>query len=195
MGRWKDMKEPMSLEEYAGEVPRPTPPPARPSDSWVQLPQNPEAGEPGSGYYVYGTDDTGRDGTGANGQWGDPRTMQVITAVAGHLANGKDETPFGVGNISLQGGGYFKGHNTHRDGLGIDVRPARLRGEEGPVSYRDSKYDRAATQRLVDAFRATGAVDTIYFNDPDIRGVTPDKPGGKTHDNHLHIKVRPKGTP
>lgn len=191
MGKtWKEMTEPVSLEEYAGETIRPIPRPDPPQISWVQLPQKPEAGESDSGYYVYGTDHTGRRGTGANGQWGEPKTMQVITSVAGHLANGKHETPFGVGNISLQGGGYFKGHNTHQDGLGIDVRPARIDKEKEGVSYHHADYDRAATQRLVDAFRATGAVDTIYFNDPEIQGVTPDKPGGKTHDNHLHVKVR-----
>jgi hypothetical protein len=153
---WKEMNEPMSLEEYAGEVPRPTPRPTPPANSWVQLPQHPEAGESGSGYYIYGTDETGRPGTAGNGQWGDPRAMQVITSVAGHLANGEKETPFGVGNISLQGGGLFKGHTEHQDGLGIDVRPPRLRGEQTGVNYRDPNYDRAATQRLVDAFRATG---------------------------------------
>lgn len=192
MGKtWKEMTEPVSLEEHSGEAIRPIQRPDPQQSSWVQLPQNPEAGESGSGYYVYGTDHTGRRGTSANGQWGEPKTMQVITSVAGHLANGKHETPFGVGNISLQGGGYFKGHNTHQDGLGIDVRPARTDKEELGVSYQHSKYDRAATQRLVDAFRATGAVDTIYFNGTGLLGVTPDRPGVKVHDNHLHIKIKP----
>lgn len=98
---------------------------------------------------------------------------------------GKEFTPFGVGNISLPGGGYFKGHSEHRDGLDIDVRPARTDGAQAPVTYKDPHYDRAATQRLIDAFRATGQVGAIYFNDPEVRGVQP----SKDHDNHFHVKL------
>ena len=168
-----------------------TPRPAPSANSRVQLPQNPEAGEAGSGYYVYGTDDAGRDGTGANGQWGDPRAMQVITSAASRLANGQYETPFGVGNISLQGGGPFKGHKGHKDGLSIDVRPPRLDKERDKVTYLDPQYDKAGTQRLVDALWASEGVERIYFNGPGLLGVTPDRPGVKIHDNHLHIKIKP----
>lgn len=205
MGRWNEMKEPESLENYAARLAQqderqpmglsagggplsvvPSP------DSWVHLPQNPEAGESGSGYGVYGTDLSGRSGTHANAQWGEPRAMQVIGAVAGRLANGQQETPFEVGNISLEGGKSFKGeygHSGHMDGLGIDVRPARLQGAEpGPLTYRSPGYDREATQRLIQAFQATGQVDKIYFNDPDIgiKGVTP----APRHDNHLHVQLK-----
>lgn len=222
MGRWSDMKEPELLEDYAARlaqgkeyrpmavsgggqslrvaqpmaanVPRPTPRPSRRPDFWVPLTQ-PESVEYGVGYYTYGTDETYRSGTKANGQYGDPRTMQVITSVAGQLANGPERTPFGVGNINLEGGGFFKGHAGHRDGLSIDVRPVRTDKKEEPVDFRHSKYDRAATQRLVDAILASGEVEMVYFNDPGIKGVTPDKAGDRTHDNHLHIKVRRKGAP
>jgi|GEM_PF-970239 len=154
---------------------------------WAQLPQpgTLEAGEHGSGYYTYGTDQTGKSGTGPNGQWGDPRTAETIAAVADRLAMGKEFTPFGVGNISLAGGGRFKGHKEHRDGLDIDVRPARTDGAQAPVTYKDPCYDRAATQRLIDAFRATGQAGAIYFNDPEVHGVQP----SEGHDNHFHVKL------
>ena len=212
MGRWKDMKEPELLEDYAARLMqekedqpmglsagggplRIAQPVAVDRQPFTQLPQKPEAGESGSGYYTYGTDETKRPGTKANGQYGDPRTMQVITSVAGQLANGPEETPFGVGNISLQDGRPFPPHGGHRDGFGIDVRPARLDKEEYPVDFRHPQYDPEGTQRLVDAFRAAG-VKTIYFNGPGIKGVTPDKPGVRTHDNHLHAEVEPwRGTP
>lgn len=209
MGRWLDMKEPESLEDYAArlaeapllglsagggplKIAQST---AARRGPFTQLPQKPEAGESGSGYYTYGTDDTERQGTGANGQWGDPRAMQVITSVAGQLANGPKETPFGVGNISLEGGGRFKGHAGHREGLGIDIRPPRLDKKETQVDFRHLQYYQAGTQRLVDALHAAG-VKTIYFNGPGIKGVTPDRPGVKTHDNHLHAEVEPwRGVP
>jgi murein endopeptidase len=112
--------------------------------------------------------------------------MEVIGAVADRLATGDAYTPFGVGNISLPAGGPFKGHDGHKDGLGIDVRPARVDGAQQPVTYRDKQYDRAATQRMVDAFRASGQVDKIYFNDPMIRGVQP----WRGHDNHFHVQIK-----
>jgi hypothetical protein len=167
-----------------------TPPASGGKDGWVQLPQpgDLEAGEGGSGYYTYGTDKSGKLGTGPNAQWGTPKTMQVIGAVADKLASGDRYTPFGVGNISLQGGADFSGpygHAGHRDGQGIDVRPARTDGKQESVTYKDATYDQAATQRLVDAFRSTGQVGTIYFNDPGIRGVTP----WPKHDGHLHVQL------
>ena len=183
------------VEGFAGidanAVPRPTPRPSRRADSWVQLTQ-PETVEYGSGYSVYGTDLSGRQGTHANAQYGEQRTMQVISDVAGHLAKGQEETPFEVGNISLEGGKSFagpNGHKGHMDGLGIDVRPARRQGAKpGPLTCHSPSYDREATRRLIRAFQATGRVNKIYFNDPDIgiEGVVP----WPDHDNHLHIQLR-----
>jgi hypothetical protein len=159
-------------------------------DGWAQLPRpkDVESGEAGSGYYTYGTDKRGKPGTAANAQWGAPKAMEVIGAAANKLATADQYTPFGVGNISLQNGADFSpDHKGHRDGLGIDVRPARTDGAQAPVTHKDSSYDRAATQRLVDAFRATGQISKIYFNDPQIRGVMP----LSGHDDHLHIQLNP----
>jgi hypothetical protein len=95
-----------------------------------------------------------------------------------------------IKTFCLQGGADFSGkygHHDHNDGLSIDVRPARTDGAQAPVSYQDPQYDRDATQRLVDAFRSTGQVSKIYFNDPQISGVQP----LAGHDNHLHVKLTP----
>ena len=73
--------------------------------------------------------------------------------------------------------------------LTIDVRPSRRQGSEpGPLTHRSPDYDREATCRLIGAFQATGQVDKIYFNDPDIgiKGVTP----WPDHDNHLHFQLK-----
>ena len=179
-------------QDIAGKSRAPSPDQHAVTENWSQLPRptDLESGESGSGYYTYGTDKSGKSGTTANAQWGTPRAMQVIGAVADTLSTGDQYTPFGVGNISLQGGADFSGrngHKGHRDGLGIDVRPARSDGVPSRVTYKDPAYDRAATQRLVDAFRATGQVKNIYFNDPQIRGVLP----SSQHDDHLHIQLGP----
>jgi penicillin-insensitive murein endopeptidase len=194
---WKDMQKPVSLEEHSGELPGPIPRPSRPADDWVQLPQGPEAGESGSGYYTYGKMPPGMSGTKADYQWGEPRTMQVIQSVAGHLANGPQFTPFGVGNISLAGG--RKGdHDTHMDGLGIDVRPARKDGMTGPlatVDYRHADYDCAATRRLLEGFIATGRVKSILFNDPELYNDPVLKKYIRRydgHNDHFHVQLLPE---
>jgi penicillin-insensitive murein endopeptidase len=194
MGPWKSMKEPMSLEEYVGEVPRPIPRPVSP-DEWVQLPQRSawDIGEPGAGYYSYGTVPAGQPGTTADAQWGEPKTIGVIQSVADQMAMGKKFTPFGVGNISLKGGQSFRrDHKEHDVGNRVDVRPVRRDGAPLPTTYLSPDYDRAATQGLIGAFLATGQVDKLYFNDPDIgiEGVTPDPDGVKTHDNHFHVQMK-----
>jgi hypothetical protein len=65
---WKEMTKPVSLEEHSGETPRPATP--QPDDSWYQLPQDPEKGETGSGYFTYGKMPDGMAGTKAGFQWG-----------------------------------------------------------------------------------------------------------------------------
>jgi hypothetical protein len=109
---------------------------------WIQLPQPDavEKGQHGSGYYVYGTGKGDKPGTRPSGQWGEPRTMETIAAVADKLSTGKQFTPFGVGNISLADGGKFDPHKTHVNGLGIDVRPARLDGAQQGSSYKSNTY-------------------------------------------------------
>jgi murein endopeptidase len=146
--------------------------PASNQCGFVQLPQNPAGG----GYYTYGTPARGA------GQYGLPDTIDLIRKVATR----QTDQPFGVGNISLADGGRFKPHKTHRDGAGIDIRPMRADAAQVPTDWRRPGYDRAAMQRLIDAFQATGMVRNIWFNDPAIKGVRP----LKGHDNHFHVDVR-----
>jgi hypothetical protein len=192
---WKEMTQPVSLEEYAGEIPRPVPRPAQPADSWVQLRQQSGAniGEPGVGYYTYGTMPKGQAGGTADAQWGEGRAMDVIQSVADKLVMGSQFTPFGVGNISLVGGKKFPPHGTHRDGLGIDVRPARVDQAPSPTNYRSPDYDRAATRRLIEGFRDTGQAKAILFNDPELYD-DPELKGfvkpWKGHDNHFHVQLK-----
>lgn len=147
------------------------------SDDYVQLPQNVE----NSGYYNYGTPPNGA------GQFGKPETVEFAEALgAAWAATGA--APIGVGNMSLRGGGNFRGHSKngpHSTGLGIDVRPVRKDGAQvGNTTWQSPSYDRVATQALVDIAKDLGAA-VIYFNDPQIKGVQ--KWDG--HDNHLHITV------
>jgi murein endopeptidase len=135
----------------------------------------------------------GQPGGTADAQWGERRTMDVIQSVANKLVMGNQFTPFGVGNISLAGGGPFKGHDSHKDGLGIDVRPARTDQAPAPTDYRNPDHDRAATRRVIEAFQATGQAKTILFNDPELYN-DPKLKGfvmpWKDHDNHFHVQLK-----
>jgi murein endopeptidase len=151
-------------------------PDASPQDTrgFFFLPQSYEGG----GYYVYGT-----PGKGA-GQYAHPRMHTFLTMLASRWA-AIDTRKFGVGNISLAGGGRFEPHKTHRDGLGVDIRPIRKDGKHIGVSYKSPDYDRAATAKLMALILKTSMARKIYFNDLRIPHVYP----AKTHDNHFHIDI------
>lgn len=138
----------------------------------------------------------GNPGGGVN-QYGVPAAPYVVAEVASRWT-GEGRTPFSVGDLSNAQVTPYKGHSENGDhalrGTGIDIRPIRKDGKNLGVTYQDPAYDREATQALVDAFKATGGVETIFFNDPEIKGVVPDRlpPGkGPIHHNHLHVRVNP----
>ena len=149
----------------------------QPKDSrgYFMLPQASE----GAGYYVYGTPAAGE------GQYAHPRMMTVLLFIEREW-QAKDHRKFGIGNISLAGGGRFKPHDSHKDGLQVDVRPLRVDGARVPVSYFQAAYDKQATERLIALFQAHPAVIKVYFNDLSIPGVLP----MKNHDNHFHVAMR-----
>jgi hypothetical protein len=92
--------------------------------------------------------------------------------------------------MSLADGSAYDKHKPagdHTTGTGIDIRPIRKDGRDLPITYEQPGYDREATQQLVDTLLATGGVKRIFFNDPQIKGVSP----WKGHDNHLHVSVDP----
>ena len=138
------------------------------------LPQSAEEG----GYYVYGT-----PGNGA-GQYAHPLLMSVIFQVERQWMGG-EQRKFGIGNISLAGGGQFKPHHSHRDGRQADVRALRIDGRHDPVEYTNKQYDFAATKKLIELFLAHPAVTRIYFNDSRIKGAI----SRSQHNNHFHVEV------
>ena len=81
--------------------------------------------------------------------------------------------------------GPTPGHQTHQDGIDVDIRPMRISGS-GSVPYTSSNYDQPSTQKLVDLILAQNPKARILFNDPNIKGVTP----FKGHDDHLHVELR-----
>ena len=96
-----------------------------------------------------------------------------------------------LGDIGFEHGGDIPGHDTHEQGLDVDVRPMRDAENQCsyPTNYRQTAYDRDATRTLIKAIRATapGHVKVIYFNDPVLigEGLTARLSG---HDDHIHVR-------
>lgn len=142
---------------------------------FFMLPQAPQD----AGYYVYGT-----PGKGA-GQYAHPAMMIVLLYVEREWQTG-DHRKFGIGNISLAGGKVFEPHDSHQDGLQVDVRPLRIDGNHVPVKYFQSGYDKAATTRLISIFQSHPMIKKVFFNDSSIPGVRP----MTSHDDHFHVELK-----
>jgi penicillin-insensitive murein DD-endopeptidase len=135
----------------------------------------------GNGFYSYGAGTDKR-------QWGTPKTIETLTAVALDFWWQYPATKVGFGDISFQFGGTMSPHSTHKDGKNVDVRPCRLNDEQLPVTYTDANYDFDKTKYLVESFLCQINVKGVLFNDKNIQAI--DKANVRAcagHDNHLHI--------
>lgn len=156
---------------------------------YFMLPQAPE----GSGYYVYGNIG-GVPGTGHRAQYAHPSLMTLLLCIEREW-QAIDDRKFGVGNISIDGGGEYDGHATHRKGLEVDIRPVRkdkLTGQAARLTRFDDVYDREATIKLIRLFAWQVTVRLIYFNDEQVQKSI----GGSRvrfaprHDDHFHVELR-----
>ena len=152
--------------------------PTRDKRGFFMLPQTPMD----SGYYTYGLMDNKPDRGGY--QYPHPIMMQAILRVALEW-QASDRRRIGIGNISRANGFDDDDHDSHLDGLQVDVRPVRKDGLEKPVMWTDREYDKAATARLIELFRTFAPVKFILFNDTSI----PFVKRAKHHDNHFHVAL------
>jgi penicillin-insensitive murein endopeptidase len=152
--------------------------PVQDSRGFFMLPQTPME----SGYYTYGLMDEKPDRGGY--QYPHPIMMQAILRVALEW-QAIDKRRIGIGNISRADALDDKDHDSHLDGLQVDVRPVRKDGLEMPVVWTDPRYDRGATVKLIELFRTFAPVKLILFNDTSIPFVRP----AKRHDNHFHVAL------
>lgn len=152
--------------------------PTQDSRGFFMLPQTPME----SGYYTYGRLNGAPD-RGAY-QYPHPIMMQAILRV-GLEWQAIDKRRFGVGNISLAGGPKHKDHQGHRNGLQVDMRALRKDGLEEPVHWTHAQYDRTATARLIELFRAFSPVKLVRFNDTSI----PFAIWTEGHDDHFHLEL------
>jgi peptidoglycan hydrolase-like protein with peptidoglycan-binding domain len=131
-------------------------------------------GTSGTGWYHYNDD--------GNDDYATSNAIAQLKKVAADWAALGYGVRLGFGDFSLPHGGPFPPHSSHQDGLDTDIRCVLSSGE-GPCNWTVSGYSRSRTQKLVDMLWATGQVERILFNDPNISGVTP----YSGHDDHLHV--------
>lgn len=103
-----------------------------------------------------------------------------------------DDYPnFTVKDLSRKGGGKFQsfqgcpGHDSHQNGLDVDIRLVRVDQNTARVVYNETGYSLQRTQELINLFIQLGNIDVIFFNDPNALYVQ----SADGHDDHLHIRI------
>jgi murein endopeptidase len=155
--------------------------PLRPTQDkrgFFMLPQTPMD----SGYYTYGQMDKKPDRGGY--QYPHPIMMQAILRVALEW-QAIDRRRIGIGNISRADSFDDEDHDSHLDGLQVDVRLIRKDGLEMPVTWKEHQYDKEATSKVIELFRAFAPVKFVLFNDTSIPFVKI----AKRHDDHFHVAL------
>ena len=126
---------------------------------------------------------------GMTDSWGTAATTNRLEQLGkGLAAEGKK---LAVNDMSLELGGAFSPHESHRVGLDVDVRPMRADAGQctSGCAYNQTCYDRAATRRLIDLAKATGRVKVIWFNDPQLITAYPNFVKSATgHNDHRPIR-------
>lgn len=144
--------------------------------TWQQLIGHFEdlGGASGTGWYHYNDD--------GNDDYASSNVIAQLKKVAADWSALGYGVRLGFGDFSLTHGGSFPPHSSHTNGLDTDIRCVLTSGE-APCNYTVAGYSRTRTQKLVDMLWATGQVERILFNDPNVTGVTY----YSGHDDHLHV--------
>lgn len=163
---------------------KPQNPPAQPFDPCTAIiAQFPASGQ---GYYTYDS---------ANQRYAQGEVVSSLVNFASNWNQSHPNTPIGVGDISLRGGGNIAGHFEHELGLQVDIRPMRNDNVNGPTNFNAATYSFDLTNDLVQGLLALTNVVSVRFNDPNIQGTLRDRNrydrrGRRlpaVHDNHLHV--------
>jgi murein endopeptidase len=132
-------------------------------------------------------------------RWGTEKLVTTVTDIAADYRArfGDDEARLVVGDLSRTHGGSFgwrfggSGHNSHQNGLDVDVYYPRSDGIELPP-FRPRQIDRVRAQWLVN--RAARADAKYVFIGPRT-GLRRSRRAVRFlpshHDNHLHLRIRP----
>lgn len=123
--------------------------------------------------------------TTASRRWGLPALVYGLERAGRRWALLRRDR-IGVGDLSLERGGYFPPHAGHQRGTEVDVSPVRNDGRELATAVGAATYSHDWTRRLIDLLRSEVRTDVVLFNDRAIPGVVP-WPG---HSDHFHLRIR-----
>lgn len=125
-------------------------------------------------------------------RWGTSKLVDTVNEIA--LDYGT-RYPIGprlvVGDLSRTRGGEIDGHDSHENGLDVDIYFPRRDGREVPPE-RPRLVDRRRSQWLVDRVARTDA--QYVFIGPNVglrRKRSHVRFLPRYHDNHLHLRIRP----
>jgi murein endopeptidase len=103
-----------------------------------------------------------------NTEWGTAEMIDLIIEAGRHMSWVMPQaSPFVVGDISSERGGYAAGHISHRGGVDADIGIYRTGGWQNTRSFTrlaPSELDVAATWMLMSTFLASGNVDFILID-------------------------------
>jgi murein endopeptidase len=131
-------------------------------------------------------------------RYGTDRLVRVLLEVAqAHAAAHPGAPRLVVGDLSRRHGGRFgrefggDGHRSHQNGLDADVFYPRRDGRER-IPARVAQIDRRLAQELVDRFVAAGAQYVFVGPHTRLHGPLKVVMTLANHDDHLHVRLRPR---
>jgi murein endopeptidase len=144
----------------------------------------------GVGYYTYNPATQEPPG-GSDRTWGTARLVRELIDLGKWWARTHPkQPPLGIGDLSRETGGAFHGpvvgHQSHQNGLDVDIRLVRRDGAQASVD--PSTYDRALTQAVVDRLVSRGASLVLIGPSLDLRGPSGVVMPWPAHDDHLHVR-------
>jgi murein endopeptidase len=103
-----------------------------------------------------------------NAAWGSPEMIDLLVDAGRHMSwLMPAASPFVVGDISTERGGYLAGHLSHRGGVDVDIGIYKKGGWQHPRAFTHlapSELDVEATWALVSTMLNSGKVDFILLD-------------------------------
>jgi murein endopeptidase len=128
-------------------------------------------------------------------RFGTDRLLRTVLAVLSDFRQAHPDAPrIGIGDLSRPHGGNFGrrfgglGHESHQNGLDVDVYYPRLDGIERPPPT-PSSIDRALAQDLVDRFVDAGAQFVFVGFRTGLKGPRRTVQRIPLHENHMHVRI------
>ncbi len=116
-----------------------------------------------------------------------------------YLAANPGRALISLNDVSERHGGDNRDHDTHENGLDLDLRLPRKDGTSGS-DVRRTDYDREAAWAMLSSIAANPRVERVLFSDAALRerAKTEGQPwafklfdGGEVHKNHFHVDIKP----